>query len=164
MPRPCKCRKIAYLPGVTFFKPSGLPMRALEETRLSVEEVEAIRLKDLEGLDQEPAAVRMNVSRPTFQRMLSSARRKIADSLLNGKAIRITGGNYELTGRSYRCRNGHEWDVSFESPVEEPPELCPTCKTPEITALLPPGIRPMSGARPAGTAGLTERARRRGFR
>jgi len=96
MPRPSKCRRVAFLPGVTYFKPAGIPLRLLEEVRLSIEEAEAIRLKELVGLDQELAAEKMNVSRPTFQRVLAEARRKIADALLNGKAVRIEGGNYEL--------------------------------------------------------------------
>jgi predicted DNA-binding protein (UPF0251 family) len=96
MPRPYKCRRVAFLPDVTYFKPAGIPMRVLEEVRLSVEEAEAIRLKDLEGLEQEEGAQRMNISRPTFQRVLASARQKMADALLNGKAIRIEGGSFEM--------------------------------------------------------------------
>jgi predicted DNA-binding protein (UPF0251 family) len=96
MPRPPKCRRVAFLPETTYFKPAGIPLRVLDEVRLSVEEAEAIRLKDLEGLEQAPGAERMNISRPTFQRVLASARRKIADALLNGKAIKIEGGNFEV--------------------------------------------------------------------
>ena len=59
MPRPFKCRRVSYLPGVTFFKPAGIPMRGLGEMQVSLEEAEALRLKDLEGLDQEPAAAKM---------------------------------------------------------------------------------------------------------
>ena len=83
MPRPPKCRRVEFLPDVTYFKPAGIPLRALEEVRLSVEEAEAIRLKDLEGLEQEQCAERMNISRPTFQRVLASGRQKMADALLN---------------------------------------------------------------------------------
>jgi len=96
MPRPPKCRRVAFLPEATYFKPAGIPLRALSEVQLSVEEAEAIRLKDLEGLEQEPSSEKMNVSRPTFQRVLASARQKIADALLNSKAIRIEGGNFEV--------------------------------------------------------------------
>jgi predicted DNA-binding protein (UPF0251 family) len=96
MPRPPKCRRVAFLPEATYFKPAGIPLRVLDEVRLSVEEAEAIRLKDLEGLEQEQAAGKMNISRPTFQRVLASARQKIADALLSGKAIRIEGGNFEV--------------------------------------------------------------------
>jgi predicted DNA-binding protein (UPF0251 family) len=87
---------VAFLPEATYFKPAGVPLRLLDEVILSVEEAEAIRLKDLEGLAQAPSAEKMNISRPTFQRVLASARRKIADALLNGKAVRIEGGNFEV--------------------------------------------------------------------
>ena len=87
MPRPPKCRRVAFLPNVTYFKPAGIPLRVLDEVQLSVEEVEAIRIKDLEGLDQEAGGEKMNVSRATFQRVLASGRQKIADALLNGKAV-----------------------------------------------------------------------------
>jgi predicted DNA-binding protein (UPF0251 family)/predicted Fe-Mo cluster-binding NifX family protein len=96
MPRPFKCRMVAFMPGVTYFKPAGVPLRYLEEVAVTVEEMEALRLRELEGLEQEQAAAKMEISRPTFQRILASARRKIADALLNGKAIRIEGGNYEF--------------------------------------------------------------------
>lgn len=96
MPRPPKCRRVAFLPEANYFKPAGIPLRVLSEVRLSVEEAEAIRLKDLEGLEQAPSAQKMNVSRATFQRVLASARQKIADALLKGKAIRIEGGNFEI--------------------------------------------------------------------
>ena len=96
MSRPFKCRRVEFLPGVTYFKPAGIPLRTLKEVQISVEEAEAIRLKDMEGLGQEQSAERMNISRPTFQRVLASARQKMADALLNGKAIRIEGGNFKV--------------------------------------------------------------------
>jgi predicted DNA-binding protein (UPF0251 family) len=96
MPRPPKCRRVAFLPEANYFKPAGIPLRLLDEVILSIEEAEAIRLKDLEGMEQEKGAEKMNISRPTFQRVLASARQKIADALLNGKAIRIEGGNFEV--------------------------------------------------------------------
>ena len=135
MPRPIKYRRVAFMPEVTYFKPAGIPLRVLEESRLSIEEVEAIRLKDLDGLEQEECAVKMNISRQTFQRVLGSARQKIADALLNGKAIRIDGGNFEMTWRRFRCRGGHEWEL--EMPVKVLPELCPTCSTPDVQPVLP---------------------------
>ncbi len=84
------------MPGFTYYKPAGVPLRFLDEVCLSIEELESVRLKDLEDLDQEHCARRMNISRPTFQRVLGSARKKIAEALLKGKAIRIEGGAYEL--------------------------------------------------------------------
>jgi len=127
MPRPIKWRRVAFMPEVTYFKPAGIPLRVLEEICLSVEEAEAIRLKDLEGLEQEQCAKRMSISRPTFQRVLGLARQKIADALLYGKAIKIGGGNFEMTMRRFRCIEGHEWDAPFETMIVDPPEFCPAC-------------------------------------
>lgn len=137
MPRPVKWRRVYSVPGVTYFKPAGIPLRVLNEVCLTVEEAEAIRLKDAEGLQQEQGAERMNISRPTFQRVLGAARKKIADALLNGKAIRIEGGSFEMAFRRFRCLNGHEWEVPFEVMTSVPPQLCPTCNTPRIEPLLP---------------------------
>lgn len=131
------CRRVGFLPQVTYFKPAGVPLANIQEVRLSIEEAEAIRLRDIEGLEQDACAQKMNVSRSTFARILLLARQKMADALLNGKAIRIEGGNYELTKRNFRCGNGHEWEVPFEVMVKQPPELCPTCSTSEIMALWP---------------------------
>ena len=132
-------RRVNSIPQITYFKPTGVPVAHLQEVRLSVEEAEAIRLKDLEGLEQEESAKKMNISRTTFARLLSSARQKVADTLINGKALRIEGGNFEMALRRFRCDNGHEWDVPFEVMVESPPQFCPTCNTPSIMTLLPWG-------------------------
>jgi len=152
VPRPPKCRRVAFLPNVTYFKPAGVPLRALEDVQLSVEEAEAIRLKDLEGLEQEDGAERMNVSRPTFQRVLASARQKMADALLNGKAIKIEGGSFEMASSRFKCLNGHEWEVPFEVMVNRPPQLCPSCNTASIEPLLPSGFgwKGRGGARRQG--------------
>ena len=96
MPRPKKSRWINDHPNVTYFKPQGIPMRFLNHVELGVDEFEAIRLADLEGLSQEEAAPKMNVSRATFGRIVTQARSKIADALVNGKAIRIEGGEVSL--------------------------------------------------------------------
>lgn len=96
MPRHPKCRQVESEPLVTYFKPAGIPRHALEELTLSVDELEAIRLKDREGLNQEECAQRMHVSRPTFQRILITARNKLAEAVIDGKAIRIEGGHYRI--------------------------------------------------------------------
>jgi len=96
MVRPRLCRRVRFNPNVTYFKPRGIPLRELEEVILPVDEYEAVRLKDLEGLEQEECAKKMNISQPTFHRLVLSARKKIADAIINGKAIRIEGGNYRL--------------------------------------------------------------------
>lgn len=96
MPRPKKCRWISSQPGVTFFKPQGIPLRVLDHASVGMDELEAIRLADLESLSQEEGAKEMNVSRATFGRIVAQGRKNIADALIHGKAIRIEGGIVEL--------------------------------------------------------------------
>ncbi|MBN2030231.1 DUF134 domain-containing protein [bacterium] len=96
MPRPKKLRWISGHPGVSYFKPQGVPLRFLSQVRLEVDELEALKLADLEGLSQEEAADQMNVSRATFGRIVEEARRKVADALVHGKAIQIEGGEVTL--------------------------------------------------------------------
>ena len=112
MSRPPKWRCVSFMPHITYFKPAGVPLRLLKEVYLSVEEAEAIRLKDLEGLKQEECAQRMHISRSTFHRVLGSARKKVAESLINGKAIRIDGGNFEMATTHFQCDDyGHQGNV-----------------------------------------------------
>ena len=92
MPRPIKCRMVGFVPDVLFFKPAGISMRDLEDVELSLDDLESIRLADLEGLYQEDAAGRMGVSRQTFANILASARSKMAECLILGKALRVEGG------------------------------------------------------------------------
>ncbi len=128
------------MPQVTYFKPAGIPASTLESVGLTVEETEAIRLKDLEGLQQEECAQRMRVSRPTFHRVLESARQKVADALINGKAVRIEGGNFALASQRFRCRqDGHEWHVPFEAIVAGLPLACPQCDSPSVLPVRPAG-------------------------
>ncbi len=89
MGRPIKERCINCVPVASYFKPVGIPMRDLDEIVLAMDELEALRLTDLEGLYQADAAARMGVSRQTIGNILNSVHRKIADALLNGKALRI---------------------------------------------------------------------------
>ena len=137
--RPPLWRRVDSVPEVTYFKPAGVPLALLQEVQLSVEEAEAIRLKDIEELEQEDCAQKMNVSRTTFARILTSARQKMADALLSGKAIRIDGGNYQMALQGFRCKSGHEWNVPFDIMINTPPQFCPTCNTPNILPIQPPG-------------------------
>ncbi len=89
MPRPRLRREVGFDPEATYFKPRGVPMRSLETVALNMEEVEAMRLKNIEGLNQEEAAATMGTSQSTFQRILSSAYEKTTEALVKGKAIRI---------------------------------------------------------------------------
>lgn len=89
MPRPRLCRRIQFNPNITYFKPQGVPMRFLEVVDLTREELEALRLKNIKGLEQTEAAEKMNTSQSTFQRILCSGYKKITEALIEGKAIKI---------------------------------------------------------------------------
>ena len=108
MPRPRQCRYVATTPSVTYFKPRGIPMTALEEVCLGVEELDALRLADLEGLTGSEAACRMRVSRHTFGRTLAAARRTVALALVTGRALRIEGGHYALAEPDQRTADAKE--------------------------------------------------------
>ena len=90
MPRPTKPRTVAFNPDVTYFKPRAVPLSLLEETALSIDELEALRLCDLKGLEQKEAAKRMKISQSTLGRILGSARQKTAQALIKGQAIKIS--------------------------------------------------------------------------
>ncbi len=98
MPRPCRCRKIRCSPDTNYFKPRGIPLDMLEEVNLTLDELEAVRLADLEGMYQEDAAKKMDISRQTFGNIVNSAHKKIADALLNAKALKIKGGVVKKVG------------------------------------------------------------------
>jgi len=106
MPRPTKPRTIRHEPGVIYFKPSGVPRRQLEEVALGLDELEAIRLADIENLSHEELGSMMKVSRATAGRILAEARRKVAHAMVNGQAIRIEGGAYE-TAHPVQRRERH---------------------------------------------------------
>ena len=131
MPRPLKCRKICYMPDFCYFKPAGISGKELEEVILTLDEFEAVRLADFEGLYQEDAAKQMNISRQTFGNVIISAHKKIADCIINGKILKIKGGNIEMLKERnfvcYECK--HEWSVPFGT---EKPSNCPKCQNTNI--------------------------------
>lgn len=130
MARPTKWRKIENIPAIPYFLPSNTDNAEIPENILKLEELEAIRLKDLLGLEQGECAEKMEVSRPTFQRILLSAREKIADSLVNGKAIHIEGGNFTRNICPVSCMDcGKEWKESFEKLeyIKNGEYSCPDC-------------------------------------
>ncbi|OGZ26790.1 MAG: hypothetical protein A2365_01805 [Candidatus Nealsonbacteria bacterium RIFOXYB1_FULL_40_15] len=90
MVRPLKPRKILFDPSVTYFKPRAVPLSMLEEIELNIDELEALRLRDYEGIEQIEAAEKMKISQSTFQRILSSARKKVSEALIEGKAIKLS--------------------------------------------------------------------------
>jgi len=103
MGRPKKRRWVELEPGVTFFKPRGIPLRSLQQIVITVDELEAIRLADFLEMTQEEVAQRMQVSRPTVTRMLSRAHQAVAEALVYGKAICIQGGDYRLGQQCQEC-------------------------------------------------------------
>lgn len=109
MPRPIKCRIITEMPNHLAFKPVGYPMEELEKVILTLDEYEALRLADFEELYQEDAAEKMNVSRQTFGNIVKSARKKIAEALVTGKAICIEGGDVTILNKPCpRCKKNRK--------------------------------------------------------
>ncbi len=131
MPRPRCPRRIRGNPESAYFKPRGIPLIDLDEIILTIDEFEAIRLADFEGLYQEGAAEKMQISRQTFGRIVESAHKKIADVLVNGKALRIEGGIIKMASeRKFKCYDcGHEWQVPHGTGR---PNVCPKCGSKNI--------------------------------
>jgi uncharacterized protein len=127
MPRPKCCRKVGCGPDKNYFKPKGIPASLLEEVVLTLDEFEAIRLADFEGLYQEDGATKMAISRQTFGRIIDSAHKKIADVLINGKALKIEGGDVSLEEmkrvRCPRCKREYDSSISSEETF-----VCPHCR------------------------------------
>lgn len=119
MPRPPCRRRVEGSPAAPVFKPAGIPAREIEEVVMTLDEFEAVRLADLEGLYQETASERMGVSRSTFSRIVDAAHRKIADAVVNGKTLKIEGGPVFERARRICGRCSAEWEGAPE---------CPRCK------------------------------------
>jgi uncharacterized protein len=131
MSRPVCCRRVTGEPPSTFFKPRGMRLAALEVVTMTVDEYEAVRLADLEGLYQEDAARRMEVSRQTFGRIIESAHHKIAQALVNGQALEIKGGEIAIAGqRQFQCADcRHGWQIPYRTGR---PAKCPKCQSRKI--------------------------------
>lgn len=96
MVRPQKPRLVNFQPDVTYYKPRGIPLSALEEVELTIDELEAVRLADFENLEQTEAAKEMKISQSTYHRILKKAHQKIAKALVTAKAIKIEGGEFTM--------------------------------------------------------------------
>ena len=103
MPRPRKWRNVCRMPDCSRFGPLE-PSRHGDPVVMSVDEYETIRLIDLQGLTQEGCAAQMNVARTTVQGIYNEARKKLADSLVNGRPLLIRGGDYRLCGSNGQAR------------------------------------------------------------
>ncbi len=143
--KPRKKRNVLYPPKIQYFKPQGIPMYQLSTISLTVDEYEAIRLADYENMKHEDAAKMMNISRPTFTRLLESAHLKIADAIVNGKAIRIEGGDFQFIQKRFRCRRcGNFWD--FEKNKNDDLS-CPVCSSEDVDDIAKELILPQRGGR-----------------
>ncbi len=133
MPRPPKIRAVQASFRATCFKPRGIPASLLETVVLGLDELEAIRLADAEGLYQDEAARRMQISRATFGRLVTQARAKVADALLHGKALVISGGAVHLgAAAQFECgRCGWRWQLPARSRV---PDACAACGSERISS------------------------------
>jgi predicted DNA-binding protein (UPF0251 family) len=131
MARPRNCRRVGSMPESNYFKPRGIPLSMLEEVILTVDEFEALRLADLEGLYQEQSAEKMNISRQTFGRIIESAHKKVAEAFVKGKALKIEGGEFEMAAmRKFKCNEcQHSWELPYGTGR---PENCPSCKSGNI--------------------------------
>lgn len=130
MARPVKIRVIESFPEIDYFIPVGKPRCRMQETILKLEELEAMRLKDIENLNQEECAKRMAVSRQTFQNIIDSARNKVAIALTEGNAISISGGNYISKKCKFVCKScGLEYDVK----LQQDKSICPECKSEDVS-------------------------------
>lgn len=120
MPRPSKCRRVCCMPPCSQFGPLGQESQASESVRMTVDEYEAIRLIDLEGMTQEECASRMQVARTTVQLIYNDARRKLAEALVQGRPLQIAGGNFKLCGEMEQiCPEGFCCKGSERRPCPE---------------------------------------------
>jgi len=127
MSRPVKKRRVGCNPQANYFKPRGIPVAQLDEVVLTMDELEAIRLADLEECYQEAAARQMEVSRQTFGNIVKSAHKKIATALVQGKALKIEGGSIKMSAKMFQCRDcRQEWSLPFGTGR---PDTCPQCNS-----------------------------------
>ena len=129
MARPIKCRKVEFLPDVTCFIPLGKDEQEIEKVIIKVEELEAMRLKDIEGLTQQECADEMEISRQTFQNIIDSGRKKVSLALIKGKAINIKGGNYAFSFCELKCKACNK---TFNIKYVKDKNVCPSCNSNRI--------------------------------
>jgi len=124
MARPEKDRKVFEPPAFKNFKPAGIKKTMLTSVSLTLDEYEALRLADLKGMEHSHAAEEMSISRPTFTRLISKARQKVADMIINGKLLQIEGGAVHFSQNKVRCL---ECDNVFSGKLNKEAYICPKC-------------------------------------
>ena len=141
MSKPKKQRNVQHPPLAVYFKPQGIPLFQLEQIVLNVDEYEALRLVDYEGLNQLDAATQLGISRPTCARIVEQAHKKVAEAITLGKAIRIEGGAFALLKNLMRCRDcGKIWEATADdtpdgSSTKADEIVCPHCHSAKATDL-----------------------------
>ncbi len=130
MPRKKRCRRLHSPPLYQGFKPKGVPARLIKKIYLPLEEYEAVKLADYEGLEHEEAALKMEISRSVFTRMIQEARKKIATAIIEGLELVISGGDYYFENKSFRCKDCNSLYI-FEHSQSNLIE-CPKCKSTNI--------------------------------
>ncbi|TGE31871.1 DUF134 domain-containing protein [Desulfosporosinus sp. Sb-LF] len=133
MPRPVKWRRVESIPENKYFAPCPKGkcacLEGIQEVQLKIEELEAMRLKDIEGLTQEECAGRMQISRQTFQNIIDEARKKVATALIENRAITVGGGHYTKNVCNFKCSScGNETMITFE----ERGRVCKHCGSNEV--------------------------------
>ncbi len=132
MPRPRKRRRVWHDPKPAIFKPVGVPLDQLKSITLLHEELEALRLVDMEERYHQEAAEQMNVSRSTLQRIVSEARYKVVQALTEGAALHIEGGTFRVATKCWQCSDcGHLWEIEHGS-GQSKPARCPKCDSSSI--------------------------------
>ena len=126
-------RRVNLPPKFHNFKPSGIPRNMLETILLTYDEYEAVRLADYLGKEHLEASKMMNISRPTFTRLIDRARKKIAQAIINGMELTIEGGNVDFANALYRCRACGEEEIL---PIDAEVEKCNECGSDDIEDLL----------------------------
>lgn len=143
--KPKKIRDVSLPPKVVFFKPHGIPLKDIEIINLAIDEYEAIRLADYENLKHLEASKMMNISRPTFTRLLESAHKKISHSIVEGKAIRIEGGEFKFYNKVFQCKRCGQFQNLKDE--EDKTRSCKNCNGDELKEIFPDSFRRFRGGR-----------------
>jgi predicted DNA-binding protein (UPF0251 family) len=132
MPRPQRNRSVHKPPVFSEFKPMGINPRMLGQTTLSLDEYEAFRLADSLGLSHAEAAEEMEISRPTFTRLIEQARKKISELIIDGNILTIEGGNIHFKNNIIKCNScGHMFNININATISE----CPECNSRQLVNL-----------------------------
>jgi uncharacterized protein len=137
--KPKKVREVFLPPKVVFFKPQGKLLRDTKIINLNIDEYEAIRLADYEKLNHYESSKMMNISRPTFTRLLESAHNKISSAIVEGKGIKIEGGEFKFSGRVFQCNQCGQFQ--YLKNEEDSKRICSNCNSDDLKEVYPESFR-----------------------